>query len=120
MAKERVLFVDDEMNLLKGLQVLFHHMRGSWHMAFATIAFIRGKALPPRLIATTQGVFMLLLLGLMLYVSIFDVRRWSRNEREDAQFEQERERMITPVFRSGLRESEKIEVSGPGIDDGES
>ena len=88
------------------------------HMAFATVAFIRGKARPPRLIAATQGIFMILLLGLMLYVSIFDVRRWSRNEREDLEFEQERERMITPVFRSGLRETDKDEVSDPGIDDG--
>jgi regulator of sigma E protease len=31
---------------------------------------------------TTQSVFMVLLLSLVLYVSFFDVRRWRRDARE--------------------------------------
>ncbi len=45
------------------------------HMLFATIGRLRGRALPANFIAATQGVFMLLLLTVALYVSFFDVRR---------------------------------------------
>jgi regulator of sigma E protease len=45
------------------------------HMVFATIGRLRGQNLPARFIATTQGVFVVLLLTLMLYVSFFDFRR---------------------------------------------
>jgi HD-like signal output (HDOD) protein len=33
--KSRVLFVDDEHNILDGLRRMFHDMRGEWDMAFA-------------------------------------------------------------------------------------
>jgi regulator of sigma E protease len=49
------------------------------HMVFATIAKLRGRALPAEFIAKTQGAFMVLLFSMMLYVSFFDVRRWSRD-----------------------------------------
>jgi regulator of sigma E protease len=45
------------------------------HMAFATIAKLRGKPLPRRLLESTQGTFVLLLFGLIIYISFFDVRR---------------------------------------------
>lgn len=45
------------------------------HMLFTTIGRLRGRALPANFIAATQGVFMLLLLSVALYVSFFDVRR---------------------------------------------
>jgi regulator of sigma E protease len=49
------------------------------HMLFATISKLRGRALPADFIATTQSVFMVLLFSMVLYVSFFDVRRWSRD-----------------------------------------
>lgn len=49
------------------------------HMLFATIARLRGRALPVNFIMTTQSVFMMLLLTMILYVSFFDVRRLVRD-----------------------------------------
>jgi regulator of sigma E protease len=49
------------------------------HMLFATVAKLRGKALPLNFVATTQGVFMVLLLSMVLYVSFFDIRRLVRD-----------------------------------------
>jgi regulator of sigma E protease len=51
-------------------------------MVFATIGRLRGRALPVNLIATTQSVFVVLLLTMFVYISFFDVRRWSRDVRE--------------------------------------
>lgn len=49
------------------------------HILFATIAKLRGKALPTNLIVSVQSVFMVLLLSMIAYVSIFDVRRLYRD-----------------------------------------
>ena len=49
------------------------------HMLFATIAKLRGRALPINFIMTTQSVFMMLLFTMILYVSFFDVRRLVRD-----------------------------------------
>ncbi len=51
------------------------------HMLFATIGKLRGRALPTNFIMTTQSVFMMLLLSMILYVSFFDVRRIVRDNR---------------------------------------
>jgi regulator of sigma E protease len=51
-------------------------------MMFATVARLRGRALPVNFIAATQSVFVVLLLSMILYVSIFDVRRWIRDVNE--------------------------------------
>lgn len=51
-------------------------------MLFATVGRLRGRALPINFIAATQSVFMVLLLSMVLYISFFDVRRWSRDVRE--------------------------------------
>lgn len=53
------------------------------HMLFATIDRLRGRALPFEFILNTQKVFMVLLFSMMIYVSFFDVRRWSRDSAED-------------------------------------
>lgn len=45
------------------------------HMFFATIARLRGRALPHGFIQNVQGAFVVLLLGAMLYVSYFDIGR---------------------------------------------
>lgn len=53
------------------------------HMLFATIERLRSRALPADFIMATQGVFMVLLFSLILYVSIFDVQRWVRDVHAD-------------------------------------
>ncbi len=55
------------------------------HMLFATIGKLRGRALPMNFIAATQSVFIILLLTMILYVSVFDVRRIARDVKADAQ-----------------------------------
>ena len=35
----RILFVDDEPNILQGIKRMLHSMRNEWDMAFATSAF---------------------------------------------------------------------------------
>jgi regulator of sigma E protease len=52
-------------------------------IVFATVAQLRGRALPTRFIMATQSVFFVILLSMILYVSIFDVRRWARDSREE-------------------------------------
>jgi regulator of sigma E protease len=47
---------------------------------FATVARLRGRALPANFIVTTQSVFVVLILGMMVYVSVFDVRRWVHDD----------------------------------------
>lgn len=49
------------------------------HMLFATIARLRGRALPTGFIQTVQTGFVALLFSMMIYVSFFDVRRISRD-----------------------------------------
>ncbi len=51
-------------------------------MLFATIGRLRGRALPVNFVMAAQSVFMVLLVCMVLYISIFDVRRWSRDVRE--------------------------------------
>ncbi|MDD3179255.1 MAG: RIP metalloprotease RseP [Opitutaceae bacterium] len=58
------------------------------HMLFATIARLRGRALPSNFIAATQSVFIILLFSLIIYVSFFDVRRIVRDMRAEAQTEE--------------------------------
>ena len=54
------------------------------HMLFATIGKLRGRALPVNFIATTQSVFIILLFTMILYVSVFDVRRIARDVQGNA------------------------------------
>jgi regulator of sigma E protease len=50
------------------------------HMLFATIAKLRGRALPTNFILTTQSLFMVLLFSMMIYVTVFgDIRRIVRD-----------------------------------------
>ncbi|AOS46477.1 Regulator of sigma-E protease RseP [Lacunisphaera limnophila] len=53
------------------------------HMLFATIGKLRGRALPTNFIAATQSAFMILLLSMIIYVSVFDVRRIARDVKAD-------------------------------------
>jgi regulator of sigma E protease len=52
-------------------------------MLFATIGKLRGRALPPNFVIAAQSAFGVLLLAMVLYVSVFDVRRWARDVRSD-------------------------------------
>ena len=45
------------------------------HIAFATIAKITGKPIPPNFAAAIQGSFMLLLFSFMIYVTWHDIGR---------------------------------------------
>ncbi len=69
------------------------------HMLFATIARLRGRAIPPNFIASAQSVFIALLFGMILYVSFFDVRRIFRDVRSDAQVREavEEQKKTEPV-----------------------
>lgn len=49
------------------------------HIVLATLARVRGKPLPINLIASIQTAFLLLLLAMMVYVSVFDVKRLRRD-----------------------------------------
>lgn len=49
------------------------------HMLFATISKIIGRPLPVPLMEKVQGAFMVLLLGMVLYISFFDVGRVGRD-----------------------------------------
>lgn len=46
------------------------------HMTIATITRLRGRSLPESFIAGLQGAFMVLLLGLMIYILFKDSMRW--------------------------------------------
>jgi len=52
-------------------------------MLFATIGRLRGRALPANFIIAAQSAFGILLLTMILYVSFFDVRRWTRDWRAE-------------------------------------
>ncbi|MDP2136350.1 MAG: M50 family metallopeptidase, partial [Candidatus Didemnitutus sp.] len=69
------------------------------HMLFATIARLRGRAIPSNFIASAQSVFIALLFGMILYVSFFDVRRIFRDVRSDAQVREavEEQKKTEPV-----------------------
>jgi regulator of sigma E protease len=51
-------------------------------MVFATIGRLRGRALPVNFVVTAQSVFMVLILSMVVYISFFDVRRWSRDSED--------------------------------------
>jgi regulator of sigma E protease len=67
------------------------------HMLFATIGKLRGRALPPTFVATAQSTFMILLFSLLIYVSVKDVGRWSRDHREEKDY---RSNTVEPVFET--------------------
>ena len=52
-------------------------------MLFATIARLRGRPLPVNFIMTAQSVFLVLLFSMVLYVSVFDVRRIVREAKPE-------------------------------------
>ncbi len=59
------------------------------HMLMATIAWLRGRSLPSQVIVTTQGLFLMCLMGLMLYVVFNDSMRWMGDNDLDRKIIQE-------------------------------
>lgn len=55
------------------------------HILFATIGKLRGRALSINFVAAAQSIFIVLLFGMILYVSFFDVRRIVRDVRSGAE-----------------------------------
>jgi regulator of sigma E protease len=53
-------------------------------MMFATLAKLRGRPLPFNFMMTAQSVFFVLLISLVLYVSVFDVKRAIRDAKDRA------------------------------------
>jgi regulator of sigma E protease len=52
------------------------------HLLFATIARLRGRALPAEVMAKVTTAFLLVLVTTVLYVTTFDIRRWVSDLRE--------------------------------------
>ncbi|WP_309395904.1 site-2 protease family protein [Cerasicoccus maritimus] len=69
------------------------------HMVFATISKLTGKPLPINFIASVQGAFMFLLLGVMFYVLYFDSMREVGYHEERRAWELELQRRIPLEFR---------------------
>lgn len=59
------------------------------HIVFATITKLRSKAINPNIIASIQGSFMVLLFGMMLYITFFNVTRWSKDTSEQQEYKDE-------------------------------
>ena len=68
------------------------------HILFATLAKIRRKALPARLVASLQGAFMILLLSLMIYVIFKDSVRWHGDAQDVDETTAMSKLYIEPVF----------------------
>ncbi|MEX0331285.1 MAG: RIP metalloprotease RseP [Puniceicoccaceae bacterium] len=69
------------------------------HMAFATIAKLRGRPIPAQVIASAQGIFMLLFLAIFVYVTFFDVGRVRRNESAISDAERVEETRVPIEFK---------------------
>ncbi|MBL4575880.1 MAG: RIP metalloprotease RseP [Opitutaceae bacterium] len=69
------------------------------HILFATISKIRGRALPPQFVAASQGVFMILLFSLIIFVSYKDISRFTRSDKPA-------ETSIEPVFTGDVSTSQ--------------
>jgi regulator of sigma E protease len=70
------------------------------HIVFATIQKLTGKPVPANIIQSLQGAMMLALLGMVIYVSFFDLVRLRDDGRAQAEAEAAAEQRITPVFQA--------------------
>jgi regulator of sigma E protease len=84
------------------------------HMAFATIAKISGKPIPIRVVAASQGTFMLLFLAIFVYVTFFDAGRVKRNESAITDRERIEEMRVPIQFKGNTpAETTTTEESNP-------
>jgi len=65
------------------------------HILFAAISKLRNKPINPNLLASLQGSFMILLFGMMIYVTFFDFSRWATDSSRRSEY---RETRVQPVF----------------------
>ena len=80
------------------------------HMAFATFAKLRGRPVPAKIVAGSQGTFMILFLAIFVYVTFFDFGRVRRNESAITSSEESAKEMIPIEFKGAeIPESEKSE-----------
>ncbi|MBN2069342.1 MAG: RIP metalloprotease RseP [Opitutales bacterium] len=81
------------------------------HMLIATIEKVSRRKIPVNLITAVQGAFMILLFGMMLYVSFFDVNRVSDAEHSRVESKKAQAQEISPVFSekqdNGIQPEEK-------------
>lgn len=68
------------------------------HMAFATIAKLTGRPVPLRLVEGAQKAFVLLFLGLFLFVGFKDVIRVRDNISDERQYKKAQSTLIEPVY----------------------
>jgi len=80
------------------------------HMAFATIAKLRGRPVPANIVASAQGAFMIFFLMIFVYVTFFDVGRVQRNETAISEAEQAQQERIPIQFRGTTGDDEEPEA----------
>ncbi len=85
------------------------------HMVFATMAKIRGRALPPMMIARTQGAFIIMLMGLFFYVMFFDFQRVGRDINDEREYQERLDNIVDPIFEN--KDETDIESEKNSIDD---
>ncbi|MEM9160612.1 MAG: site-2 protease family protein [Verrucomicrobiota bacterium] len=68
------------------------------HIAFATIAKIQNKPLPINFIASVQGSFMVILLGMICYITFFDASRWNKEAKDEQTYKERVNKQIEWVF----------------------
>lgn len=79
------------------------------HMAFATLAKLRGRPISPKVIASAQGAFMLFFLGIFVYVTFFDVGRVARNESAISEAQEASEERV-PIEFSGIPQPDQLDL----------
>lgn len=68
------------------------------HMAFATLGKIMGRPVPMRFIEGSQKAFVMLFLGLFLFVGFKDILRVKDNMAEERQYQRIQSTAIEPVY----------------------
>jgi regulator of sigma E protease len=76
------------------------------HMAFATVARLRGRPVPANVVAASQGAFMLVFLAIFVYVTFFDVGRVRRNETAISDAERSAESMVPIEFKGAPQQNQ--------------
>lgn len=65
---------------------------------FAILEKILHRPLPPRIVNALQFIFIILLFGLMIYVSIFDIRRWYADAHQSEEWKARQSLVVEPQF----------------------
>ncbi len=68
------------------------------HILFAAIERFRGKPIPVQWLNWIQTAFVFLFLGLMVYVSFFDIRRWQGDRKVEAAIEKQEKLSLPFAF----------------------